>query len=205
MAIEIPLGRGPQRSRCPPWPRNLVARKVDVIVTAEGCRPASRGESRRPRRSRSSSRFPARPGRQPVWSRASPGRAAISPASAIMQAILIGQSGWSCCPSWFPRRDVIAVLAQPAESHDQGRCVKVLQEAARAKGVELVVLKRATNRDGSPPSPSRRSSRKPLMRSVLAAERYSRAEREQLVALAARHADAGDSMHDRDHSSRTAG
>ena len=138
VAIEYRWAEG-HYDRLPALAADLVARKVDVIVAAGGTFGAG-GEKRDlddPDRLHA-----AATRSRTAWSPVSPGRAATSRASAFMNAELMPKR-LELLSELVPQASVIALLVNPNNPAAE-RMMQDVQEAARAKGVQLHILKAST-------------------------------------------------------------
>jgi putative ABC transport system substrate-binding protein len=84
-----------------------------------------------------------------------------------------------------PQAKVIALLVNPADPRAEG-LVRVLQEAAPSKGVQLAILKAATESELDAAFPTLVELHADAL--LVAADGFFTSRREQLVALASRHA-----------------
>ena len=141
VAIEYRWAEG-SYDRLPALAADLVGRKVDVIVTSGSTPPALASEKRNlddpDRLYRRQRPGEARPGRQSRPAGRQPHRLY----RLLRRAD--GQAARTAVASWFPRPRVIALLVNPNDPEDTGRHIRDAQAAARAKGVQLPLLKAGT-------------------------------------------------------------
>ena len=181
VAIEYRWAEG-HYDRLPALAADLVGRKVDVIATQRH-RFGTRGEKRdlddpdRLRRRR-------RPGRGRASSPVSPGRAATSRASASMLVELMPKR-LELLSELVPQAKVIALLVNPNNPNAE-RMIRDVQEAARAKGVQLLILKASTESEIDAAFATLVQLHAGAL--VVGNDPFFGSRREQLVALASRHA-----------------
>ena len=127
-----------------------------------------------------------RPGRSSVSSPASTGRAATSPASALLTVELGGQAAGAVARAGAGA-DALRRARQPQQSATPSAASKTLQAAAAALGLAARNSSTpAPNATSTPPSQTSRKSRAARCWSLRSVSSTSR--RAQIVALAARHA-----------------
>ena len=181
VAIEYRWAEG-HYDRLPALAADLVGRKVDLIVAR---RPAcgTGGEKRDlddPDRLHQSAA--TRSGT--AWSPVSPGRAATSRASAS-SPIELTPKRLELLSELVPQARVIALLVNPNNPTAE-RIIRDVQEAARAKGVQLHILKAGTESEIDAAFASLAQLHAGAL--VVGADPFFNSRREQLVALASRHA-----------------
>ena len=181
VAIEYRWAEG-RYDRLPALAADLVGRKVDVIV-ASGGRLRHWRRKTRPRRSRSSS-SPAATRSRTAWSPVSPGRAATSRASAFFTVELTPKR-LELLSELVPQARVIALLVNPNNPMPSAS-IRDVQEAARAKGVQLHILKASTESEIDAAFATLVQLHAGAL--VVGTDPFFNSRREQLVALAARHA-----------------
>ena len=182
VAIEYRWAEG-HYDRLPALAADLVGRKVDVIVTQRRRRFGTGGEKRdlddpdrlhrrrRPGRGRPGRQ--SRPaGRQP-HRRQHPHRRAD--AQAARAAVRAGSPGQGDRPA-----------GEPEQSECRARSIRDVQEAARAKGVQLPILKAGTESEIDAAFASLVQLHAGAL--VVGGDPFFDSRREQLVALASRHA-----------------
>jgi putative ABC transport system substrate-binding protein len=180
VAIEYRWAEG-HNDRLPALAADLVTRKVDVIATAGGFRPARAAKE-------ATTTIPI------VFSCGMPVELGLVASLARPGGNLTGISNFTgeLMPKRFellselvPQASVIALLVNP-NSMATKDMVKELQDAARTKGVELSVLKASNESEIDAAFASLVQS--PAGALLIAADPYLNNRREQLVALAARYA-----------------
>ena len=180
VAIEYRWAEG-RYDRLPALAGDLVDRKVDVIVTSGAA--ATRRRKARPRRSRSSSSAAATRSAA-AWSPVSRGRAVTSRASAF-SATELNPKRLELLSELVPQARVIALLVNPNNPLAE-RVMRDVQEAARAKGVQLHILKAGTESEIDAAFATLVQLHAGAL--LVGSDPFFFSRREQLVALAARHA-----------------
>jgi putative ABC transport system substrate-binding protein len=180
VAIEYRWAEG-HNDRLPALAADLIARKVDVIATAGGFRPARAAKE-------ATTTIPI------VFSSGMPVELGLVASLARPGGNLTGISNitgdlmpkrLALLSELVPQARVIALLANPNGMMTKDM-VKGLQDAARAKGVELAVLKAGNESEIDAAFASLGQSQAGAL--LIAADPYLNSRREQLVALAARYA-----------------
>jgi putative ABC transport system substrate-binding protein len=95
------------------------------------------------------------------------------------------QSGWNCCASYCPHRPSFAALVNPTNHYAEAQS-KGLREAARILGLQLDVLHAGSERDFDTVFATLVQLRAGSL--VVSPDPFFFSRRDQLVALAARHA-----------------
>ncbi len=181
VAIEYRWAEG-RYDRLPALAADLVGRKVDVIVTTGGLPPALAAKS-------ATSTIPI------VFS------AGIDPVEAGLVASLARPGGnltgvgilavelmpkrLELVSELVPQAKVIALLVNPNNENTE-RAVRDVQEAARAKGVQLIILKASTESEIDATFASLIQMHAGAL--LVGPDPFFLSRREQLVALASRHA-----------------
>jgi putative ABC transport system substrate-binding protein len=180
VAIEYRWAEG-HDDRLPALAADLVTRKVDVIATVGGFRPARAAKE-------ATTTIPI------VFSCGRPVELGLVASLARPGGNLTGISNFTgeLMPKRFellselvPQARVIALLVNPNGMMTKDM-VKELQDAARTKGVELSVLKASNESEIDAAFASLVQSQTGAL--LIAADPYLNSRREQLVALAARYA-----------------
>ena len=180
VAIEYRWAEG-RNDRLPALAADLVARKVDVIATAGGFRPARAAKE-------ATTTIPI------VFSCGMPVQLGLVASLARPGGNLTGISNFTgeLMPKRFellselvPHASVIALLFSPNATMTEDM-VKKLRDAARKKGVNLSVLKASNKSEIDAAFASLVQSQAGAL--LIAADPYLNSRREQLVALAARYA-----------------
>jgi putative ABC transport system substrate-binding protein len=180
VAIEYRWAEG-HNDRLPALAADLIARKVDVIATAGGFRPARAAKE-------ATTTIPI------VFSCGMPVELGLVASLARPGGNLTGISNFTgeLMPKRFellselvPQARVIAWLANPNASTYEHK-IKEMQDAARAKGVELSVRKASNESEIDDAFASLVQQQAGAL--LIDADPYFNSRREQLVALAARYA-----------------
>ncbi len=178
LAIEYRWAEG-SYDRLPALAADLVGRQVDVIVTSGGATSALAAKN-------ATSTIPI------VFSAGDPVADGLVASLARPGGNLTGFSGifaelhpkrLELLSELVPKAKVIALLVNP-NSPDAERIIRDVQEAARAKGVQLPILKAATEGEIDDAFVSLVQLQAGAL--VIAADAFLTSRREQLVALASR-------------------
>ena len=181
VAIEYRWAEG-SYDRLPALAADLVGRKVDVIVATAAPLRRSRRKAQ-PRRSRSSSLSGGDPvAAGLVASLARPGGNLTG--VSILGAELMPKR-LELLSELVPQARVIALLVNPNNPNAE-RIIRDVQEAARAKGVQLPILKAGTESEIDAAFATLVQLHAGAL--VVGADPFFDSRREQLVALASRHA-----------------
>ena len=138
LAIEYRWAEG-RYDRLPALAADLVGRKVDVIVAGGGPLRHTRRKTQ-PRRSQSSSPAATTVGAGLVASLARPGG---NLTGVSFLNVELNPKRFELLSELVPQARVIALLVNPNNSNTE-RMMRDVQEAARAKGVQLHILKAST-------------------------------------------------------------
>jgi putative tryptophan/tyrosine transport system substrate-binding protein len=178
VAIEYRWAEG-RYDRLPALAADLVGRKVDVIAALGGTSPALAAKS-------ATATIPI------VFSVGDPVERGLVASLARPGGNLTGVSSLDLAPKrvemlseLVPRATLIAVLVNPDNANAE-RIVRDVQEAARAKGLQLLTLKASTESEIDTAFATLVELNAGAL--VLPSDAYLNSRREQLVALTARHA-----------------
>ncbi len=181
LTIEYRWAEG-RLDRLPALAADLVSRKVDVIATTSGS-PAARAAKN------ATSTIPIvfESGRDPVEDGlvASLARPGGNLTGVSMLTVELNPKRFELISELVPQAKVIALLVNP-NSPSAERVIRALQEAARPKGLQLHILKASTESEIDATFASLAQRQADAL--VVSSDPFFYSRREQLVALAARHA-----------------